>query len=49
LSYEYRNPEVDFGENNWSIDHMTEEKIKGYLYDTITLLKEQTKEAKKTI
>lgn len=42
-----RNPEVDFGEDNWAIDVMNEEKIKGYLTDSITLLKEQAREAKK--
>lgn len=43
-----RNPNVDFGEDNWAIDVMNEEKIKGYLSDSITLLKEQAIEAKKT-
>jgi hypothetical protein len=42
-----RNPDVDFGEDNWAIDVMNEEKIKGYLNDSITLLKEQAREAKK--
>ena len=42
----HRNPDVDFGEDNWTIDVMNEEKIKGYLNDSIALLKEQAKEAK---
>lgn len=42
-----RNPDVDFGEDNWAIDVMTEEKIKGYIHDSIRLLKEQAREAKK--
>jgi hypothetical protein len=42
-----RNPDVDFGEDNWAIDAMNEEKIKGYFIDSITLLKEQAIEAKK--
>lgn len=42
-----RNPDVDFGEDNWAVDVMNEEKIKGYLSDSITLLKEQAREAKK--
>lgn len=42
-----RNPDVDFEEDNWAIDVMNEEKIKGYLSDSITLLKEQAIEAKK--
>lgn len=42
-----RNPDIDFGEDNWEIDVMNEEKIKGYLGDTVALLKEQAKEAKK--
>jgi hypothetical protein len=42
-----RNPNVDVGEDNWAIDVMHEEKIKGYLIDSITLLKEQAIEAKK--
>jgi hypothetical protein len=42
-----RNPDVDSGEDNWAIDIMNEEKIKGYLSDSITLLKEQAIEAKK--
>lgn len=41
----HRNPDVDFGEDNWSIDVMTEEKIHGYLVDSIELLKEQAREA----
>jgi len=44
-----RNPDVDFGEDNWAIDVMNEEKIKGYLSDSITLLKEQAIEAKKAV
>jgi hypothetical protein len=42
-----RNPNVDVGEDNWAIDVMHEEKIKGYLIDSITLLKERVIEAKK--
>ncbi len=42
-----RNPDVDFGEDNWAIDVMNEEKIKRYLSDSIALLKEQAIEAKK--
>jgi len=42
-----RNPDVDVGEDNWAIDVMHEEKVKGYLIDSITLLKEQAIEAKK--
>lgn len=42
-----RNPDVGVGEDNWAIDVMHEEKIKGYLIDAITLLKEQAIEAKK--
>ena len=41
-----RNPNVDVGEDNWAIDVMREEKIKGYLIDSITLLKKQAIEAK---
>ena len=42
-----RNPDIDSEEDNWEIDVMNEEKIKGYLSDSITLLKEQAREAKK--
>lgn len=42
-----RNPDVAFGEDNWAIDIINEEKVKGYLGDSITLLKEQAREAKK--
>lgn len=42
-----RNPEVDFEEDNWAIDVMNEEKAKEYLSDSITLLKEQARDAKK--
>lgn len=42
-----RNPDVDYGEDNWAIDVMNEEKVKGYLSDSIMLLKEQATEAKK--
>lgn len=42
-----RNPDVDFEEDNWAIDVMNEEKIKGYLSDSIKLLKDQAIEAKK--
>lgn len=41
------NPNIDVGEDNWATDVMHEEKIKGYLIDLITLLKEQATEAKK--
>lgn len=41
-----RNPDADFEEDNWAIDITSEEKIKGYLSDSIALLKEQAKEAK---
>lgn len=44
-----KNPNVDYGENNWSIDPMTEENIIGYLLDTIALLKEQAIEAKRDL
>ena len=43
----HRKHDVDFGEDNWAIDIMSEEKIKGYLTDSIKLLKEQAIEAKK--
>ena len=43
----HRNPEIDFGEDNWAIDVMNEERIKDYLSDLITLLKEEAREAKK--
>lgn len=43
----HRNPNVDFGEDNWTIDAMDEAKVKGYLSDSIKLLKEQVLEAKK--
>lgn len=42
-----RNPDMDGGEDNWAIDVMHEEKVKGYLIDSITLLKELAIEAKK--
>ncbi|MBX7066665.1 MAG: hypothetical protein K1X28_05490 [Parachlamydiales bacterium] len=41
-----RNPDIDLREDNWAIDVMSEEKVKGYLSDSITLLKEQAREAK---
>jgi hypothetical protein len=41
-----RNPDRDFGEDNWMIDIMNEERVKGYLGDSIMLLKEQAREAK---
>ncbi len=41
------NPDIDVVEDNWAIDVMHEEKVKGYLIDSITLLKEQAIEAKK--
>jgi hypothetical protein len=40
-----RHPGIGFEEDNWAIDVMNEEKIRGYLNDSITLLKEQAKEA----
>jgi hypothetical protein len=43
----HRNPDIDFGEDNWAIDVLNEERIKGYLSDSITLLKKQAREAKK--
>lgn len=43
----HRNPEVDFVEDNWSIDEMTEQRVKGYLSDLNVLLKERALEAKK--
>ncbi len=43
----HRNPDIDSGADNWTIDIMSEEKIKGYLSDSISLLKEQAREAKK--
>ena len=42
-----RNTDTDDREDNWAIDVMHEEKVKGYLIDSITLLKEQAIEAKK--
>ncbi len=43
----HRNPGVDFVEDNWAIDVTNEEKVKGYLSDSIKLLKDQAIEAKK--
>ncbi len=43
----HKNPDIDYGNDNWAIDVINEKKIKGYLSDSITLLKEQAKEAKK--
>ena len=43
----HKNPDTNFVEDNWSIDVMTEEKVKGYLSDLNVLLKEQAMEAKK--
>lgn len=43
----HRNPDVDFGEDNWAIDVINEERVKGYLSDSIKLLKDQALEAKK--
>lgn len=43
----HRNSDVDFGEDNWAIDIMNEERVKGYLSDSIKLLKDQAREAKK--
>ncbi len=42
-----RNPDIDYVEDNWAIDVMTEERVKGYLSDSIKLLKDQAMEAKK--
>lgn len=42
-----RNPDTDYVEDNWAIDVMTEEGVKGYLSDSIKLLKDQAMEAKK--
>jgi hypothetical protein len=42
----HRNPDIDFGEDNWAIDVMNEERAKGYLVELVALLKEQAKEAK---
>ena len=41
-----RNLDIDFGEDNWEVDVITEEKVKGYLIDLISLLKDQAREAK---
>lgn len=41
-----RNPDIESEEDNWEIDVLDEEKIKGYLSDTIILLKEQAMQAK---
>ncbi len=41
------NLDVDAGEDNWAIDLMEDKKLKGYLIDSIILLKEQAIEAKK--
>ncbi len=43
----HRNPDIDFGEDNWAINLMNEKRIRGYLSDSIELLKEQAREAKK--
>jgi hypothetical protein len=43
----HRNPDIDFEEDNWAIEVMNEERVKGYLSDSITLLKERAREAKK--
>ena len=42
----HRNPDIDFEEDNWSVDVMSEERAQGYLSDSIQLLKDQAKEAK---
>ena len=42
-----RNPDIDFEEDNWATDVINEEKIKRYLSDSISLLKDQAKKAKK--
>lgn len=41
------NPGIDFGEDNWAIDVMNEERVRGYLSDSIALLKEQARKAKR--
>jgi len=43
----HRNPDIEYEDDNWASDVIDEEKIKGYLTDTIILLKEQAIEAKK--
>ena len=43
----HRNPDINFEDDNWAIDVMNEEKIIGYLSDSIQLLKKQAIEAKK--
>ena len=43
----HKNPNMDFGEDNWAIDIMSKKKIKGYLIDSIKILKNQAIEAKK--
>lgn len=43
----HRNPDIDFGEDNWMIEVMNEEKVKGYLSDSIALLKEEARDARK--
>ena len=43
----HRNPDFSFGEDNWAIDIMNEERVKSYLSDSIYLLKERAVEAKK--
>lgn len=42
----HRNSDIDFGEDNWAIDTMSEEKVKGYLSDSIMLLKNQARDTK---
>lgn len=42
----HKNPNIESEEDNWAIDVLNEEKIKGYLSDTIALLKKQAIEAK---
>ncbi len=43
----HKNPNIDLGEDNWAIDLMSKKKIKGYLIDSIRILKNQAIEAKR--
>ncbi|MCP5504458.1 MAG: hypothetical protein H7A41_04820 [Chlamydiales bacterium] len=44
-----RNTEIDPVEDNWAIDPMNDETIKGYLINSCMILKEQYIEAKKSL
>lgn len=44
-----RNTKIDSVEDNWEIDPMSDETIKGYLINSSVLLKEQYIEAKKSL